>query len=151
MRKPKPDRIQLANIAHEEAKLVVRNGLAKRVVEMGFTRKTSRFFVREDARFRECVKFEFGGSGYFSDWLCIFDKDLDALTKRCYPDYPSAGFDGPMPSHAGTGSIFHWRMAERKRQAAWEACQHWWNPIDWLRPAPRHASQRTRFIIPSRR
>jgi|GEM_PF-3345795 len=130
-----------------DAREAVRNGIGARLLELGFTRKSARLYVREDERFKEWVRFSYGGSGAFSDLIGIYDKELAALTESC-PHSRGADFGvvSPRPAHVLHSAQTAWRNWESACEKDWRETLDWWNPIDWARRTPRRESEASIYV-----
>ncbi len=134
-------------VRYDNAAVAIRDGIATRLLELGFERKSARLFLREDDRFQEWAHFSISDPRKFSDFIGIFDKDLHALFEKCMsPGRDSSVFSTGRSGHTGTSAIRMWRKSEAARVQALIDRRNGWNPLNWFWPSPRRSDYRSPFV-----
>ncbi len=131
---PKPQRT---------ARQAIENGIGRRLLELGFERKSARRYLREDERFKEWASFEIDGHQRFGDSIGLFDKELAALFEPLgWNHEDSAGHREPLPAHVGARTLRLWAEAEE----TWRASMRWYDPRDWFRRPPQPSITQSPFV-----
>ena len=138
-------------MSQKTARIAIRNGIGKRLLELGFQRKSTRLYVREDEQFSEWVGFSIDGYERVNETIGIFDKDFAALFASMphYEDVVESTdvWGDPAPAHVHSGALELWRdEADEKVNAEIDGWR-WWQREAWFGPKPTPEYMLSPFVI----
>ncbi len=126
-------------------RVAMREGIGARLLELGFTRRTERFYVREDTEYREWVRFELSSWRAFVDRAGFVHKGLEAAIAALDLDVERSLSDLRDMAHLRHGA--HWAWARQsdaskaayhkaRRRYGWLVWQFWASDRHWSSTDP---------------
>jgi len=114
-----------------QLRTAIRNGIGSRLIELGFRRKSERFYEKDEGDLYFWVRFELSDEG-FVDWAGIRSKKLEALFASCGLDLPQYNIDAPANGHLYNGAILQWRWESDASFKVADNARNRLNPINWF-------------------
>lgn len=109
----------------------IREGIGGRLIELGFRRKSERFYEKDEGDLYYWVRFELSDEG-FVDWAGIRSKKLEALFASCGPDLPQYNTNTPADGHLYNGAILQWRWESSANFDTADSTRSRLNPLNWF-------------------
>lgn len=126
--------------------IAIREGIGKRLLELGFQRQGARMYLKETGDYSEWVHFG-NRPGGFTEQYGVFDNGLQRYMDCLMPDgFPTGHNSGPKLLHFGMHAYHFGAYEAAELEKQWRRRRRPWRPLEYFIEPPRNLTPYRRYI-----